>query len=122
MPETFEVPEAFGEDDIEAVQRRILRPDRARKDGVMAGKRDDRHVVDRRQRPDDQHDAQHDAGGFHGAATRAVAPWRNAPGAGDAHSCCSDMRSLRIRMMIRGINTGKAVMTSATPSRGRETV
>src|ERR1700751_4215473 len=122
MPETFEVPEAFSDDDIEAVQCRIFRPDGAGKDVVVGRERDDDHIVNRRQRPNDQHDAQQHGGGFPRATGRAVAPWRKMPGAGDTHSCPSDMRSLRIRMKIRGINTGKAVITSATPRRGSDTV
>src|SRR6478736_1963408 len=137
MPEAFQVPEVLGHHDAETLQRGRLRPNRAAEYPGVAVQRDLPHVVDRRERPDDEDETESQAHGFDTEALQPVdqrggdAPvrgrGRHSPagtpiGSGRAHSWPSDGRNRRIRMITSGISTGNADITAATPSRGSASV
>ncbi len=124
VPEIREIPIALGQDDAEALERRLRRPDVVGEDVAMRLERDQDDVVDRRQRPDQQD---------HGKAQRRrlaqVSPQPVAPAPPHrqglqqrrAHSCTSVVRSFRISRMTSGIISGSADITVATPRSGRAT-
>src|SRR6516164_2660467 len=120
---------AFGEDDPKTLGRRLRRPDMRHRHIALGfeGHHDD--VVDRRQRPQQNHGAECGGPGIGQVAPapgsaahplRGTSRGRRRPGVYryTGHSCASEVFSLRIRMMTSGISNGNADMTAATPSCG----
>ena len=88
-PEILEVPISLGYDDPKAFERRVRRPDITGELVITFGiERDQEHVVNRQERPDQQHDAEHRRGRFGEEPAHAVARPVRRPteGRGDAHN------------------------------------
>src|ERR1700716_848929 len=129
----FQIPVPLGEDDPEAVQRRLHRDDAGTIDIAFVLEGDHHHVVDRREGPHQHHGIEQEerrVARLSPASRCAPHPPRGTRRAGDrqrrlgcdashAHSCTSVVFSLRIRMITSGISTGNAVITTATPRSGR---
>src|SRR6202048_3030855 len=108
-------------DDPKAFERRVRRPDIAGELVITFGiERDQEHVVNRQERPDQQHDAEHRRGRFGEDAPPAVArpARRPAERRGDAHNSTSIAWTLRISTITSGISTGRADNITAMPSSG----
>src|SRR5947208_1704853 len=107
MPEVLDEPISLGQDGVEAMERRVRRPDDPLEFDValVAIERDQQHVVHGCQRPDQQQGAQGE-----GSQLDQHPP--------PAHSCISRVPSARIRMSVIGTSTGRADITAATPSEG----
>src|SRR6516225_3025819 len=119
-PEILEIPISLGYDDPKAFERRARRPDIAGELVITFGiERDQEHVVNRQERPDQQHDAEDGRGRFGENPSRAVAPTARWPAErGDAHNWTSVAWTLRISTITSGISTGRADNITATPSSG----
>ena len=119
----LEVAVRLGQDDAEGVERRLGRPDIAGELDLTLFRieRDQEHVVDRDQRPDQQDSGEHHRAGFDQNPTPPVAPPRQRQlggSRGGAHNCTSLVWMRRSRMITIGISTGNADITAATPSAG----
>src|SRR5262249_25030637 len=120
-PEILEVPISLGYDDPKAFKRRVRRPDITGELVITFRiERDQTHVVNRQERPDQQHDAEHRQGRVGETPPHAIArPARQpAEGRSDAHNCTSVVCTLRISTITSGISTGRADNITATPSSG----
>ena len=122
VPEILDEPVSLGQDGLKAVKRWVRRPDEPLELDIafIAIERDQQHVVDGRQRPDHERDAEYHRRHFGEERPQpmARAERRRTGRAGDAHNCTSLVWSVRIRMITIGISTGRADMTAATPSDG----
>src|ERR1051325_1472642 len=96
MPEIFEVPSLLCYSNAEGIKRRFGRPYIAGELNLALFRieRDQKHVVDRRQRPDHE-----DAAEQHRASGRNGPPQ---PVASTVHSCISLACSIRIIIMASG--------------------
>src|SRR6185503_17109972 len=86
----------------------------------IAIERDQQHVVNGRQRPDQERDAEYHRRHFGEKAPQPMA--RSEHGrtgrAGYAHNCTFLVWTVRMRMITIGISAGRADRTAATPSDG----
>ena len=119
IPEIFEVAGLLRDDIDKAVERRLGCPEiPGELDFPFLGiERDQEQIVDRQQRPDQQHRAERDRAGFDEPLPMAQTK-RKASGRA-AHSCTELVWNRRISTMMSGIKTGNADITAATPSAGR---
>src|SRR5262249_10528280 len=140
--EMLNQPIALGHYCVEAVERRVWRPNDTRELYItfVGIERDQQHVVHGRQRPDQQHDTEYHRDRFSENSPQPIARPAHRPAGwvGDAgatvaahvrasarkgpvlalHNCTSLVWSVRIRMSVIGISTGRADSTTATPSAG----
>src|SRR5262249_43601669 len=109
-------------DYVEAVERRVWRPDDAVELYITLVRieRDQQHVVHGRQRPEQQHDGERHRGrgGEHPPPRARPAQRLQALHTCTARVWSGRVRSVRIRRIASGISTGRADITTATPRAG----
>src|SRR5262249_46183823 len=120
-PEIFKIPVALGDDDPEALEGRLRRPDIVGEHVAVRLERHRHHVVDRRERPDHEHDAENKRRRLGQVSPQPVVGAtadRTAIHRRRTHSVTSVVCSLRISRITSGIIKGSADITTATPSSG----
>ena len=120
VPEMLEVPVILFPDDAEAVPVPVYRPDHTGELVAIVAQRDQQHVVDRYQRPDEQRDAEKRTAdpGPQAATAQARPIVRPNRSECDAHSCTPVNRMRRISSSTAGMRTGNADIIAATPRLG----
>ena len=121
VPEIFEISGLLRHDRAEAVERRLRRPDIAVElDLPLFGiERDQEHVVDRQQRPDQQDEAEDHRARFDENPSQPIARARGRPEATAMLTAAPRcVWSRRISTITIGISIGRADNTAATPSAG----
>src|SRR5262249_39636205 len=130
MPEILQIPVILGPDHTKARERRVRRPDAAGELITLVIERNEQHVVDGEQRPDQQGDAKHSAHDAAGNSPSVAVPRARAAissghaahadfiGESRGHSCTPVLCKRRIKRITAGMASGRTDIIAAVPSSG----